>query len=80
MTFYAYILKSRVTQGFYKGHCEDPEARLREHNAGKTKSIKHAIPWELVYVEEFETREEAMKRERYFKTAAGRRFIKGLNL
>jgi len=30
----------------------------------------------IVYFEEFETREEAIKREKYFKTAAGRKFLK----
>jgi predicted GIY-YIG superfamily endonuclease len=30
----------------------------------------------LVYTEEFATFEEARQREKYFKTAAGRRFLK----
>ena len=34
----------------------------------------------MVYHEEFQTLEQALKRERYFKTAAGRRFVKLLNL
>jgi putative endonuclease len=33
-------------------------------------------PFELVYFEEFETRNEARAREKYFKSAAGRRFLK----
>ncbi len=61
---------------FYKGHCENLETRLKEHNQGKTKSIKAYIPFRLVYYEEFTTRQEAIARERYFKSAAGRRFLK----
>ena len=80
MPFYAYILRSRVPGGFNKDHSEDLDVRLAQRNAGKTKSIKHGIPWELVYSESFETREAAMKREKYFKSAAGRRFIEGLKL
>ena len=74
--FYAYVLKSQIKNYFYKGHCENIEKRLQQHNAGKTKSIRHAIPFKLVYFEEFETRQEAIKREKYFKSAAGRRFSK----
>jgi putative endonuclease len=41
-----------------------------------TESIRPYIPFELVYFEEFETEKEAMVREKYFKSAAGRRFLK----
>jgi putative endonuclease len=61
---------------FYKGHCGDLTERLKQHNHGHTKSTKPFIPWELVYFEEFDYRVDAVKREKYFKTAAGRRFLK----
>jgi putative endonuclease len=76
MTYFSYILYSANYNRFYKGHCEDLAGRLKQHNHGHTKSTKPFIPWEIVYFEEFETREEAIKKERYFKTAAGRRFLK----
>lgn len=41
-----------------------------------TKSIKPYIPIEIVYFEEFASRQEAIKREKFFKSAAGRRFLK----
>ena len=76
MAYFAYILHSAGYNRFYKGQCEDLTERLKQHNNGHTQSTKPFIPWELVYFEEFENREDAVKRERYFKTAAGRRFIK----
>ncbi len=76
MPFYAYVLFSESHQRFYKGHCENLDTRLKEHNLGKTKSDKAFRPWKMVYFEKFETRDEAIKREKYFKTAAGRRFLK----
>ncbi len=76
MPYFAYILKSNHLRAYYKGHCEDLEKRITEHNTGKTKSTKHGIPWQIVNFEEFDTRHEAILRERYFKTAAGRRFLK----
>ena len=74
--FYAYVVRSLNLPFFYKGHCEDLLERLKQHNSGMTKSIKKYAPFEVVYFEEFQTREEAICREKYFKTAAGRRFLK----
>ena len=77
MSYFTYVIYSDFHKRLYKGHCEDITKRLKEHNEGKTKSIKAFIPFRLVYYEEFSTRSEAVEREKYFKTAAGRRFLKG---
>ena len=74
--FYAYVLKSINHDFFYKGHCENLQERLLQHNSGMTESIRPYIPFELIYKEEFVTREEAISREKYFKSSAGRRFLK----
>ena len=74
--FYAYVIKSMVKDYLYKGHCENLEKRLLEHNSGMTISIKPYIPFEIIYFEEFEQRIDAVKREKYLKTSAGRRFLK----
>jgi putative endonuclease len=74
--FYAYLLRSLHFPYLYKGHCEDLEERLKQHNAGKTISIRKYVPFEIAYFEKFQTREEAIAREKYFKSAAGRRFLK----
>jgi len=74
--FFAYVLKSTIADYYYKGHCENLQKRIVEHNNGMTKSIKHLIPFKLVYYEVFDTRDEAYNREKYFKTSAGRRYLK----
>jgi len=74
--FYAYVIQSINHVFFYKGHCENLEERLAQHNAGKTESIRPYLPFRLVYWECFPTRKEAIAREKYFKSAAGRRFLK----
>lgn len=74
--FYAYVLKSVEHDYFYKGHCQDIEERLKQHNAGTTPSIKPYAPFVVVYYEQFSTRDAAINREKYYKTAAGRRFLK----
>ncbi|WP_421805920.1 GIY-YIG nuclease family protein [Flagellimonas sp.] len=74
--YYAYVLKSLVDGRLYKGHCENLEKRLKEHNAGKTKSTKGYTPWKLVYFETFTSKQDAIERERYFKTGKGRDYLK----
>ena len=74
--YYTYILKSSDFDKFYVGMTQDCAKRLLEHNSGKTTSNKAFIPWKIIYVEEYQTREEARAREVYFKTAAGRRWRK----
>ena len=64
----------------YKGSTENLEKRLKQHNSGKVKSTKGYRPWVLVYHEQFGSRQEAYERERYFKTGAGREFLKKLAL
>jgi putative endonuclease len=78
--FYCYIIKSKIDGSLYKDQTENLEDRLKQHNSGKSEYTSRKVPWELVYFEEFKTRDEAIKREKYFKSAAGRRFIKVLNL
>jgi putative endonuclease len=55
---------------------KDLAKRLKEHNSGKTKSNKAFIPWEIIYTEEFNSQEEALKREKYLKSGSGREFLK----
>jgi putative endonuclease len=74
--FYTYVLKSTNHNYYYKGHCRDLERRLRQHNSGMTASIQPYIPFTLIYFEAFETEQESIEREKYFKSAAGRRFLK----
>ena len=76
MMWYVYVLRSKETDRFYTGMTSDLERRLAEHNSGKTKSSKGYRPWDLFFSEEFETMEEARKRELYLKSGSGREFVK----
>lgn len=62
-----YILK--CSDGtLYTGWTNDIEKRLTAHNAGKgAKYTKSRRPVELVYLEKFDTKEEAMRREHAIK-------------
>lgn len=76
--YFVYIIKSIVNQQLYKGITVNVERRLVEHNQGKNKSTEAKMPWELVYFESYNTRIEARKREKFFKSGEGRELLKQL--
>ena len=62
-----YILK-RNDNSLYTGWTNDITHRLKMHNEGKgAKYTRGRGPVELVYLEEFETKQEAMSREAKIK-------------
>lgn len=61
--FYVYVLLSQKDGTTYIGSTEFLKKRIEEHNAGKTKSVKHKIPLELVYFEAYVSKTLARKRE-----------------
>ena len=63
-----YILKSVYYSRYYIGHSKNIYKRLTEHNSGKVKSSKAYIPWEIVYIEKFDTKSEAYRRELQIKS------------
>ncbi|MCG2463012.1 GIY-YIG nuclease family protein, partial [Flavobacteriaceae bacterium F89] len=69
--YYVYVLYSPSHDRTYIGMTVDYGVRLREHNSGRTKSTKAFIPWIVVHLEAYVTREEARNREKYLKSAAG---------
>ena len=74
--FYAYILKSLKDGGFYYGSTNDLVGRLKNHNSGKVKYTKGHKPYVLHYKESFNTRREAMAREKFFKSIDGYIWLK----
>ena len=75
---FVYIIRSSIDGSEYVGISNEPTSRLQSHNYGEIKSTKSKRPWGLVYKEEFPNILAARKREKYLKSAAGRRFRKSL--
>ena len=78
MKHFVYILYSDSIDRYYIVSCSDIEIRLARHNAGATISTKSGRPWKIVYSEEFNSKNEAIKREFYFKRMKIRIFIESL--
>ncbi len=66
--YFVYILKSLIADRYYIGHTADVDKRLAEHNQGRTRSTKGYKPWKVVYIEKYETKSEAFRREQEIKS------------
>ena len=74
MSFYIYLIVSE--EGYhYTGHTPDLQRRLAEHNSGLSHATKQGNNWRVVHTEEYATRGEAMKREKWLKSGVGRKWI-----
>jgi len=68
MTHYVYVVE--CSDGtVYTGYTTDVERRVEEHNDGEgAKYTRGRTPVEVVHVEEYETRSDAMSREAEIKS------------
>jgi len=83
MSFYIYVIKSQSSGKIYIGQTNNLELRLQRHNCevkGRSNCYTHKNTglWEVVYKEEFNSRGEAIKREKKLKSYRGRMFIKAI--
>ncbi len=60
---YVYFAKSQQDNSVYVGLTENVKARIRQHNLGKTKSLKSKLPVILIYFEAYFDKTIARKRE-----------------
>ena len=74
--FYTYVLLSEKDNKFYVGFTKDLRERLEKHKTGKVKSTANRCPLKLIYYEACLDERDAIKREKYFKTGFGRRFLR----
>lgn len=74
--YYVYVLLSKKDHKFYIGYTNNIGKRLREHENGEVASTKWRLPVILIYYEMHLNQKDALRREDYFKTSAGKRALK----
>jgi putative endonuclease len=72
MECFVYVLITTTTAGgrgylTYVGWTLDPDRRLAEHNAGTGARSTRGRVWTLLHVEQWPSRQEAMRREWHLK-------------
>ncbi|HTY36341.1 MAG TPA: GIY-YIG nuclease family protein [Bacteroidota bacterium] len=70
------ILLSLKDGRYYYGSTSDLDQRLAAHNSGSVRSTKSRRPLILHYKEHFDTTREARRRELFFKSIAGYRWLR----
>lgn len=74
--YFVYILWSKTYNKTYTGITDNLDRRLIQHNQGYHAYTQRFRPWRILYTEMYADRLAARKREKYLKSAAGRRWIK----
>ena len=78
MEWVVYVLWSEKWLRTYVGYTGDLRRRLMEHNAGRVRATQGGRPWQVIYIEAAAGEREARRRERYYKSASGRRKLRGV--
>ena len=60
---------------FYSGFTKNLKLRFEQHKKGLVESTRERLPVELVYYEACINKDDALKREKYFKTYHGKMYI-----
>ena len=74
--YYVYVLQSEKDGKFYAGFTKDLKLRFEQHKKGLVESTKDRRPLELIYYEACTDKDDATKREKYFKTYHGKMFVR----
>ena len=80
MGYFVYIIESVSTGKRYVGHTDDLDRRVAEHNCPEHNRRKYTSrnsgPWKLIHQEQYPTRSEAMKREKFIKSRKSAAWIR----
>lgn len=70
--WYVYVLRSTKDKMFYIGSTNNLKRRIQQHQNGKNISTAKRLPVALIYCEAHTSKDDALRREKYFKTTKGK--------
>ncbi len=76
VVYYMYVLRSQQTGRLYIGYTTNLKQRLHQHLTGDVHTSRRMGKISLIFYEAFLQKEDAKRRERYFKTTKGKRSLK----
>ena len=77
--FTVYVLHALNYDKIYIGYTSNLKQRLLSHNElGEKGYTVRYRPWKIIHTESFDTKKEAMKREKQLKSARGRLWIRSI--
>ena len=76
LLYYTYVLQSLKDNKLYIEFTSDLKKRFQLHQAGQVFATKGRLPVELIFYEAFQMKDDAIRREKYFKTNPGKKSLK----
>lgn len=76
--YYIYILESERDHSYYVGYTQGLEKRVTDHNEGRGRYSSRKTPWKLVHSETYNSKREAIIRERQIKKWKSKKLIQQL--
>ena len=76
--FFVYAISSEIKNYIYVGLTHDFNFRIHEHNSGSERTTRPYRPFKVLLIEQYPTRAEARKREKYLKSGCGKEYLKAL--
>lgn len=76
LRYCVYVLRSKKDGNFYIGFSTNLKQRLTDHFHGNSKATASRRPFDLLFCEYFDSKKDALRREKYFKTSTGKRALK----
>ena len=74
--FFVYAISSLERNYIYVGLTDNFNSRFIQHNNGHERTTRPFRPFMTLLVDEFETRNEARQREKFFKSGIGKQFLR----
>ncbi len=74
--YFVYILYSEKDNQLYAGYTTNIKQRFLKHNSGGVPSTSYRRPLKLIFFECYANKDDAIRREMYFKTTAGKKALK----
>lgn len=75
LQYCVYVLFSLKDENFYIGYTANLHERLTAHIHGNSKATTFRRPFILIFCEFYLSKHDAMRRERYLKTTAGKKAL-----
>jgi putative endonuclease len=76
--YYTYAISSINRNYIYVGISDNTDRRIKSHNKGHNKTTKSYCPFKTILIEEYNTRMDARRREKYLKSGCGKEFLRAL--
>lgn len=75
--YYVYIIESKQNKSWYIGYSANLRKRIQDHYSGKgCRTTARKSDWFLIYYEAYVNKLDALGRERFLKSGAGRKYAR----